>query len=148
MLVSLKCSRYVDNRSVISIVSGKAISHNDVLPSRGHSHDHDHGDDLGLSLRPQIDLDAVACLNEDRPNMGRSILKLHEERLSGDPFLRSQEDDPELLLYIPFTEAVTVLNISIRSTPDNNDDDVAAAPPRTVKLSPTRTIWILIQPGK
>ena len=70
--------------------------------------------------------------------MGRSILKLHEDRLSGDPFLRSQEDDPELLLYVPFTEAVTILNIAIRSTPDNNDDDIPAAPPRTVKLFPNR----------
>ena len=67
----------------------------------GHSHDHEHsGDDLGLSLRPQIDLDSVKCLNEDAPNMGRAVLKLHEERLSAEPFLRSQEDDPELLLYI------------------------------------------------
>ncbi|KAL3894262.1 MAG: hypothetical protein SGARI_007799, partial [Bacillariaceae sp.] len=110
-----------------------------AIPNSGHSHDHDHGDDLGLSLRPQIDLDVVKCLNEDRPNMGRSILKLHEERLTADPFLRSQEDDPELLLYIPFTEAVTVLSISIRSVPPaNSDDNIPAAPPRTVKLFANR----------
>ena len=99
-----------------------------------HSHDHEHaGDDLGLSLRPQIDLEGVTCLNEERPNMGHDVLKLHEERLTADPFLRSQEDDPELLLYIPFTEAVTITHLSIRSEPRAFEDFPAAAP-RTVKV--------------
>jgi len=101
----------------------------------GHSHDHEHaGGGLGTSLRPQIDLDGVKCLNEDRPHMGRDVLKLHEERLSADPFLRSQEDDPELLLYIPFTEAVTITHLAIRSVPGDDDDDFPTAPPRTVKV--------------
>jgi hypothetical protein len=76
----------------------------------------------------------VKCLNEDRPHMGRGILKLHEERLSTDPFLRSQEDDPELLLYIPFTEAVTITHLAVRSVPRNDDDDFPTAPPRTIKV--------------
>jgi hypothetical protein len=42
------------------------------------------------------------------------------------------------LLYIPFTEAVTILNVSIRSVADNNDDDIPVAPPRTVKLFANR----------
>jgi len=100
----------------------------------GHVHDaEDSGEALGVSLRPQIDLAGVKCLNEDRPNTGRAILKLHEERLSADPFLRSQEDDPELLLYIPFIEAVTVTHLSVRSIPRNNDD-FPTAPPRTIKV--------------
>jgi len=98
----------------------------------GHSHD-DSDDQLGLSLRPQIDFNGVKTLNEDSPNMGQSVLKLHEERLSAEPFLRSQEDDPELLLYIPFTEAVTITQISIRSTPPNDDNHTTSAP-RTIKL--------------
>ena len=101
----------------------------------GHSHDHEHaGDDLGLSLRPQIDLDAVTCLNEDRPGMGRSVLKLHEERLTENPFLSSQEDDPELLMHIPFTEAVTITHLSIRSVPGSDGGDFPTAPPRTIKI--------------
>eukprot|EP00536_Pseudo-nitzschia_multiseries_P004402 jgi/Psemu1/188011/e_gw1.73.95.1 len=100
----------------------------------GHDHDHEHSDDLGLSLRPQIDFDGVTCLNEELPNMGRSVLKLHEERLTPDPFLRSQEDDPELLLYVPFTEAVTVTHLSIRCTPRTFDGDYPSAAPRTVKV--------------
>lgn len=110
----------------------------------GHSHDHDHsGDDLGLSLRPQMDLDGVTCLNEEVAGMGRSVLKLHEERLSNEPVLRSQEDDPELLLYIPFSEAVTILSIAVRSVSNNNTDNhqqqpYPTAPPKTVKLFPNR----------
>jgi hypothetical protein len=108
----------------------------------GHSHDHhDHGDDLGLSLRPQIDLPAVQCLNEEIPNSGRDILKLHEDRLNTEPYLKSQDDDPELLLHIPFTEAVILQSISIRSvvgTADTADGTTAAAPPRTVKLFTNR----------
>lgn len=107
----------------------------------GHSHDHhDHGDDLGLSLRPQIDLPGVQCLNEEIPNSGRAVIKAHQDRLSAEPVLRSQPDDPELLLFIPFTESVVVQSISIRSvtTGGNNQDDAAvaaaAAPPRHVKL--------------
>jgi hypothetical protein len=107
----------------------------------GHSHDHDHGDDLGVSLRPQIDLPAVQCLNEEIPNSGRDILKLHEDRLNAEPYLKSQDDDPELLLHIPFTEAVILQSISIRSvvaTADTADGTTAAAPPRTVKLFTNR----------
>ena len=99
----------------------------------GHTHDHhDHGDDLGLSLRPQVDLPSVRCLNEEIPNSGRAVLKLHEERLSTEPALRSQPDDPELLLFIPFTEAVVLQSISIRSVAPGGDDPVA--PPRHIKL--------------
>jgi len=103
--------------------------------SDGHAHEPaDSEDHLGLSLRPQMDLPLVKCLNEDRPNAGRDVLKLHEERLSAEPFLRSQEDDPELLLYIPFTEAVTITHLAVRSTPINDDEDYPTASPRTIKV--------------
>ena len=82
----------------------------------GHSHDHgDHTDDLGLSLRPCIDFDRVYCLNEEVAGSGKAILKLHEERLSDFPVLLSPDDDPELLLHIPFTEAVVLKSISVRN---------------------------------
>mmetsp|Transcript_10285 Transcript_10285/g.15785 ORF Transcript_10285/g.15785 Transcript_10285/m.15785 type:complete len:214 (-) Transcript_10285:111-752(-) len=99
----------------------------------GHSHDHDHEDDLGLSLRPQIDLPNVYCLNEEVENAGRSVIKLHEERLSLTPSLTSPEDDPELLLFIPFTESVTLQSISIRSSA--SEETVS---PKTVKIFTNR----------
>lgn len=103
----------------------------------GHSHDHaDHEDDLGLSLRPQVDLPAVRCLNEEIPNSGRAVIKLHEDRLTAEPSLKSQPDDPELLLHVPFSEGVMIRSVSIRSVDrggGDGDDDVAF-PPRNVKF--------------
>lgn len=101
----------------------------------GHSHDHEHGDELGMSLRPQFDLDRVVCLNEEVPNSGRAVLKLHEERLTATPSLKSPENDPELLLTIPFTEAVTIQSISVRSAGESSDD---AHPPKTIKIFTNR----------
>lgn len=101
----------------------------------GHSHDHhDHENDLGLSLRPQVDLPGVQCFNEEIPNSGRAVIKAHQDRLTVEPVLRSQPDDPELLLFIPFTEAVVVQSISIRSVIPGQGHHDDASPPRHVKL--------------
>jgi hypothetical protein len=99
----------------------------------GHSHDHEHGDEMGMSLRPQFDVPRVVCLNEEVPNSGRDVLKLHEERLTVEPNLCSPEDDPELLLTIPFTEAVTIQSISVRGGAATDKSS-----PKTVKLFTNR----------
>jgi hypothetical protein len=96
----------------------------------GHSHDGDIEDSLGLSLRQYIDFSKVFCLNEQVQDSGRAILKLHENRLSSIPSLQSAEGDPELLFYIPFTEAVSVQSISIRCGVESPH----SAPPRNIKL--------------
>lgn len=83
----------------------------------GHAHDPDHEDGLGLSLRQYIDFPKVFCLNEEVSGSGAAILKLHEERLIPTPSLQSPEGDPELILYIPFTEAVTIQSITIHCAP-------------------------------
>lgn len=101
---------------------------------QGHSHDHDHGDDLGLSLRKYVDVDRIVCLNEEVAGSGRSIVKMHDERLSAEPSLLSPEDDPELLLTIPFTEAVTMHSITIRNASSSSE----TASPRKVKLFTNR----------
>lgn len=102
----------------------------------GHSHDHgDHGDDLGQSLRKYVDVDRVVCLNEEVNDSGKAVLsKLHEDRLSAEPTLVSPDGDPELLLHIPFTEAVTIKSITIR----NGSDNAETASPRKVKLFTNR----------
>jgi hypothetical protein len=99
----------------------------------GHSHDHEHEDELGMSLRPQIDLPKVFCLNEEVENAGRSVLKTHEGRLSATPSLTSPQDDPELLLFIPFTESVTLQSLSIRSV-----ESQETAPPKTIRIFTNR----------
>lgn len=112
----------------------------------GHSHDHEHAEpddtnaSLGASLRPQIDFPGVQCLNESRPNSGRDILKLYEDRLSTHPSLTSQEDpdeDPELLLIVPFSEAVTMKSLSVFSHADAPNRTTAAmttSGPRTLRI--------------
>jgi hypothetical protein len=111
----------------------------------GHSHDHDHDDELGLSLLPYIDLPQVFCLNEHRENAGRSVLKAYDERLSLEPNLRSpaDDDDVELLMHIPFTEAVSIKMISVSGRasifrPTGNDTDATSAP-FTCKVFANRT---------
>lgn len=116
------------------------------MPCDGHSHDNEVVEDdtnaaLGTSLRPSIDFPGVQCLNESRPNSGRDILKLYEDRRSSDPSLTSQEDpdeDPELLLIVPFTEAVTMKSLSVSSHADNPNNasatPTATAAPRTLRI--------------
>lgn len=110
---------------------------NDTMDCTGHSHDHDHGegDDLGLSLRKYVDIPGVYCLNEEVPDSGKAVLKLHDERLTDTPNLLSPEDDPELLLFVPFTEPVTIQTITIRNSSTSQD----TVSPRHVKLFTNRT---------
>ena len=82
--------------------------------TREHAHDHqDHGDDLGLSLLPAVNMEGVVCFNEEFRDSGQAVLKLHEDRFSATPSLRSPEGDPELLMIIPFREAVTIQSICV-----------------------------------
>jgi hypothetical protein len=100
----------------------------------GHSHDHDHGDDLGRSLRPYVDFSKTICLNEEVRGSGIDVIKLHEDRLSEYPSVRSPEDDPELILHIMFTEAVTVQSIAIRNASNNRE----TASPKRIKIFTNR----------
>jgi hypothetical protein len=77
---------------------------------------------------------SVVCLNEEVHGAGRAIIKLHEERLSDKPSLTSPDDDAELLLTVPFTEAVTIQSITIR----NSSSDSNFASPRKVKVFTNR----------
>ena len=102
--------------------------------SGGHGHDHDHTSDHshdqgevdGVDLFPQIDMDKVRCLN-DRRSSGKCCLKPYAKRLDHTTYLLSEEDDPEIILHIPFTEAVRLAGICICA-----DDNTNA--PRNVKI--------------
>lgn len=96
----------------------------------GHTHDDDISDGLGLSLRTYVDIPNVTCFNETVLGAGQSIIKLHEERMTETPSLLSPSDDPELLLYIPFTEAVVLQSISILNSSKNRE----SSSPRRMKL--------------
>ena len=83
----------------------------------GHNHDlydHTHDEDdsmLGeIPLFGQIDSDGITCLNETEDNMGQRCFKPYEERETEEPFLESDADE-QLLIHVPFTEAVTIKSI-------------------------------------
>ncbi|KAK8597543.1 hypothetical protein V6N13_094947 [Hibiscus sabdariffa] len=81
------------------------------------THDHsceDHDCSSSWSLYKHIDLSKVTALNEANPGSVKSVFKAWEERLnSAGEHLESNEGDPELLVYIPFTSDVKIKSISI-----------------------------------
>mmetsp|Transcript_3763 Transcript_3763/g.3538 ORF Transcript_3763/g.3538 Transcript_3763/m.3538 type:complete len:221 (-) Transcript_3763:207-869(-) len=104
----------------------------------GHSHDHDLTDDEGVNLREYIDVPHAYCLNESRSGAGRSVLKSYEDRLTTEPSLQCNYDEderPELLFHIPFTEAVAIKSISIKFP----DESSSSSAPKTVKIFANRT---------
>lgn len=112
----------------------------------GHSHDHEHGEEAaGASLREYVDVTRVFCLNESIPNSGRSVLKSYEDRFTATPHVLSTEDpddEPELLLHVPFTEAVSIKTLSVQGSPGRSNGgagDIETSAPRTVKIFVNRT---------
>jgi hypothetical protein len=103
--------------------------------SGGHGHEHDHMSDHshdqtqvdGVDLFPQIAIDKVRCANERRSGTGKFCLKPYAKRLDHRKYLISEEDDPEVILHVPFTEAVRLAGICICA----NDDTSA---PKNVKI--------------
>ncbi|KAF7817401.1 PITH domain-containing protein 1 [Senna tora] len=80
-------------------------------------HDHsceDHDCSSDWSLYKHIDLSKVSALNEAIPGSVKSVFKAWEHRLnSSEDYLESNEGDPELLVFIPFTSDVKIKSISI-----------------------------------
>ncbi len=113
-----------------------------------HSHDHDHDDEMGVSLQAHIDMSQVYCLNEHETNAGRSVLKSHADRLTLEPNLQSPRDgdddeDLELLMYVPFSESVSIKYVTISGraslyVPSNGNRDEATSAPCTVKVFANR----------
>lgn len=61
----------------------------------------------------------MRCLNELEEGSCQAVFKPWHARLdSSGPNLRSQEDDPELLLYVPFDGAVSLKAICVIGGPD------------------------------
>ncbi|KAJ6406459.1 PITH DOMAIN-CONTAINING PROTEIN 1 [Salix viminalis] len=80
-------------------------------------HDHsceDNDCSSNWSLYKHIDLPKVSALNEAVPGSAKSVFKPWEHRLnSSEEHLESNEGDPELLVYIPFTSDVKIKSIAI-----------------------------------
>lgn len=95
-----------------------------------HGHDHDHSrpeDSEGDNLYSYIDTTKLRCLNAADPSKVGAPLKPHTERHDRERYLDSNDDDPEFILYIPFTQAVTLKSICISGGEDGKH-------PRNMKL--------------
>ena len=63
-------------------------------------------------LLPYIDLDGVAALNATERGAARTIFKPYDQRLDRESCLESEEDDPQLLIHIPFTCPVKIKSLT------------------------------------
>ena len=70
----------------------------------------DQFDGPSNDLLPYIDLEGVAALNAagDGAQMARRIFKPYDQRLERDACLESEEDDPQLIIRVPFTCPVKI----------------------------------------
>lgn len=104
-----------------------------MCDSHDHSHDHDctipggadDSDGSATSLYDKIDFAGVRCLNEAASGMGALCLKPYPDRFTDEPFLASQEDDPEFILHVPFTEAVRIASVCVRAADSNGQTEVS-----------------------
>ena len=53
-------------------------------------------------LLPFIDLAGVSAMNATEAAAARRIFKPHDQRLDRSTYVESEEDDPQLLIHIPF----------------------------------------------
>ena len=69
-------------------------------------------------LRGQIDMEGVCALNEAERGMCRRVFKSYEERLKRDAYVDSEEDDPQLIIHVPFISPVKIRSITLLGGPD------------------------------
>ena len=81
---------------------------------------------LNTSLLKFVDVPSVRGLNESEEGSCRGVIKEHAERGEVDPRCSSEEGDPELIIHVPFTEAVNLKSLSITG--------LGASSPSSVRL--------------
>ena len=80
-----------------------AADHRDAQPD----------DTDGDSLFRFIDTEGVRCMNESAAGSARNCIKPYASKQAAAPFLESNDDDPELILHIPFTEVVKIKSFAL-----------------------------------
>ena len=73
----------------------------------------DQFDGPSNDLLPYIDIAGVCALNESERGACRNVFKTHERHLDRMPCLESEEDDPQLIIHIPFTCPVKIRSITV-----------------------------------
>jgi len=64
-------------------------------------------------LLPYIDTAGVSALNESEAGACRRIFRPFDQRLQRDAWLQSEDDDPQLLITIPFTSPVKIQSLTV-----------------------------------
>eukprot|EP00897_Mesotaenium_endlicherianum_P006882 jgi/Mesen1/6221/ME000320S05413 len=80
------------------------------------THDHDcsaNDCDASWSLFQHVDIPKVRALNEAVEGSAKKVFKSWGQRLDFSTCVESNDDDPELLIFIPFTSDVKLKSISI-----------------------------------
>ena len=80
----------------------------------GHVHDTNGEDEIGVDLRSFVSLDKIRALNASDPADAPLVFKSYSTRSDATPCLKSNEDDPELLLFVPFSEGVKIKSICVQ----------------------------------
>ena len=73
----------------------------------------DQYDGPSNDLLPFIELGGVTALNEAETGACKRVFKPYDKRLDGGPALDSEEDDPQLIIHIPFTCPVKIRAITV-----------------------------------
>lgn len=67
----------------------------------------------GVSLYGVIDRENVVGMNEAELGTCQHIIRPFCERLEKEPVCNSEEDDPEMIIHVPFTSSIKLKSISI-----------------------------------
>ena len=70
-------------------------------------------DPFGQDLFPYIDNGRVYCLNEETTGSAQQLFRPRAEKLRWDNTVRSQDGDPELLVFVPFISPVKLTAICV-----------------------------------
>ena len=73
----------------------------------------DSDDPEESSLFQFIDTSGIRCMNEREAGSCRNCIKPFANKHDAEPYLASHEDDPELILFVPFTEVVKITSFSL-----------------------------------
>ncbi|CAM9717046.1 unnamed protein product, partial [Phaeothamnion confervicola] len=89
-------------------------AHEDAGGNR-HNHDDCEGCEEcgGHSLFGFIDTTRVRCLNESTPGSVLRCIKPWTRRRELEPCLESNDDDPQLIIHVPFTQVVKIKAINV-----------------------------------
>jgi hypothetical protein len=69
--------------------------------------------DIGASLYASVDKERMFALNESDAGSAAKCIKPHDARLTPEPFLASEDDDPELIVFVPFTQQVMLKSFCV-----------------------------------